>query len=166
MSENTSQGLNVYVKRVFDAPVAQVWNAWVEPEQVMQWWGPQGFSCPSAQMDFREGGTSLVCMRASAEFGGGDNYSLWAYQQIVPHQRIEYIHNLADENGNRMEPTQVGMPADFPADVRNVVTFQDLGNGQTEMTITEYGLPTQQWHDLSKQGLEECLDKMAATFSA
>ena len=59
---------DVIVTRVFDAPVEQVWNAWVEPEMVKQWWGPTGFTCPLAEMDFREGGTSLVCMRAPKEF--------------------------------------------------------------------------------------------------
>ena len=26
-----------------------------DPEMVMQWWGPDGFTSPSARMDFREG---------------------------------------------------------------------------------------------------------------
>jgi hypothetical protein len=50
----------------------------------MQWWGPEGFTCPVAKMDFREGGTSLVCM-SSPEYG--DLYSNWEYQKIVPMQR-------------------------------------------------------------------------------
>jgi uncharacterized protein YndB with AHSA1/START domain len=29
------------ITRVFDAPVEQVWKAWVEPEMVKQWWGPE-----------------------------------------------------------------------------------------------------------------------------
>jgi uncharacterized protein YndB with AHSA1/START domain len=27
--------------RIFDAPVALVWRAWVDPEMVKQWWGPK-----------------------------------------------------------------------------------------------------------------------------
>ncbi len=42
-------------------------------------------------MDFREGGTSPVCMRAPQEMGGQDMDSTWAYQKIVPMQRIEFI---------------------------------------------------------------------------
>lgn len=155
---------DVVVTRVFDVPVAQVWDAWVQPELVMQWWGPTGFTCPSAAMDFREGGTSLVCMRAPQEFGGQDMYSAWAYTAIVPQQRIEYIHNLADAQGNAVDPTQIGLPADFPADVRNEITFTPLEAGGTRIDITEYGYPSAQWHDMSKQGLEQCLDKMAALF--
>lgn len=43
---------NVVVTRVFEAPVEKVWNAWVEPEMVMQWWGPIGFTCPPGRNGF------------------------------------------------------------------------------------------------------------------
>ncbi len=66
---------DLIVTRVFDAPVELVWKAWTDPEYVMRWWGPDHFTSPSAKIDFREGGTSLVCMRAPEEFGGQDMYS-------------------------------------------------------------------------------------------
>ena len=103
----------------FDAPVERVWKAWIDPQQVMQWWGPDHFTSPSAQIDFREGGISLVCMRAPKEFGGQDMYSTWAYMKIVPLQSIEYIHNLADKNGKKVDPVKLGMPSDFPQDQRS-----------------------------------------------
>lgn len=55
---------DLVVTRVFDALVDLVWKAWTDPEQVMRWWGPEGFTSPVAMIDFREGGTSLVCMRS------------------------------------------------------------------------------------------------------
>ncbi len=82
--------------RLFAVPVEQVWKAWSESEGVKQWWGPDCFTCPSAEMHFREGGTSIVCMRAPKEFGGQDMYSAWAYKEIVPMQSIEFVQNLAD----------------------------------------------------------------------
>lgn len=96
---------DLVITRVIAAPVELVWKAWTEPERVMQWWGPDGFTSPSAKIDLREGGTTLVCMRAPEEFGGQDMYSTWAYKKIVPMQRIEYIHNLADKDGNKIDPT-------------------------------------------------------------
>lgn len=149
------------VTRVFDAPVEEVWRAWTEANYVKQWWGPDGFTCPVARMDVREGGTSLVCM-SSPEFG--EHYSLWTYETIVPGERIEYIHNLADAKGNRREPSDVGMPADFPQDIRNVVTLQAKGANRTELTVTEQGAYTEQWLELSRTGLEQCLDKMCRIF--
>ena len=68
----------------------------------MQWWGPEGFTCPVAKMDFREGGTSLVCMRAPKEFGGQDMYNTWSYRKIVPLERIEYILNFTDKDGEKI----------------------------------------------------------------
>ena len=156
---------DIIVTRTFDATVEEVWRAWSDPEHVMQWWGPTGFTSPSAQMDFREGGTSLVCMRAPKEFGGQDLYNTWTYQRIVPMQLIEFILNFADKDGRKVEPVEVGLPPDVPREVRHLVTFKPIGEDKTEMTVTEYGYISEQQFELSKAGLEQCLDKMAASFS-
>jgi hypothetical protein len=57
------------VTREVAAPTGAVWAAWSEPSYLMQWWGPDGFSCPSAVIDFREGGSAVLGMRAPAEMG-------------------------------------------------------------------------------------------------
>ncbi len=155
---------NVVVTRVFDAPVEQVWKAWSDSEQVRRWWGPQGFTCPIAQMDFREGGTSLVCMRAAAEYGGMDIYNTWTYHKIDPFERIEFTLKFADKDGAPIDPAQAGIPPGVPSEVRHVITFNPIGATQTEMTVTEYGYTSDQAHDQSKGGLEQCLDKMADSF--
>ena len=153
--------INLVVTRVFDAPIEQVWNAWKDPELVKRWWGPDGFTAPVAKIDFREGGTSLVCM-SSPQFG--DNYSTWHYRKIVPVQLIEYIHNLVDKEGNKIDPVSIGMPADFPQDQLNTVAFRAVGADKTEITITEYDWTVGQMVEMSKMGLEQCLEKMAAIF--
>ncbi len=156
---------DLVVTRVLDAPVEWVWKAWTDPKYVMQWWGPTAFTCPVAEMDFREGGTSLVCMRAPKDFGGQDMYNTWTYRKIVPMQSIEYILNFADKDGKVIDPATLGLPPDMPQEVRNLVTLKDLGNGKTEMTITEYDWAVGHMMDMSKMGLEQCLDKMAAIFA-
>ena len=153
---------DLVITRVFDAPIEQVWKAWTDPKHVMRWWGTEGFTSPLAKLDFREGGTSLVCM-SSPEYG--DQYSTWQYRKIAPMQRIEYIHNLADKDGNKIDPTSIGMPADLPQDLRNLATFKALGDNKTEITVTEYDWTVGQMMEMSKMGLEQCLDKMAAIFS-
>jgi len=155
------------VTRAFDAPIELVWKAWTDPEYVMRWWGPDHFTSPSAKIDFREGGTSLVCMRAPKEFGGQDMYSTWAYQKIVPMERIEFIQNLSDKDGNLIDPAKLGLPPEFPRDTRTVITFKDLGNGKTEMTVTEYGMPTSdtEMGRNAEIGLNQSLDKTAAIFA-
>jgi uncharacterized protein YndB with AHSA1/START domain len=90
-NNSSSKTRDLIVTRVFDAPIELVWKAWTNPEHIMRWWGPEGFTSPSAVIDFREGGMALVCMRAPKEFGGQDMYSTWAYEKIVPMERIEFI---------------------------------------------------------------------------
>jgi uncharacterized protein YndB with AHSA1/START domain len=157
---------DLVVTRVFNAPVKQVWKAWSDPELVMRWWGPVGFTCPVAKMDFREGGTSLVCMRAAKDFlGGQDMFNMWTYEKIVPMKRFIYILRFADKDGNMMDPAKQGLPLEIPKEVRNEVTFKDLGKDKTEVTVTEYGWMVGQLMEMSKMGLEQCLDKMAALFA-
>jgi uncharacterized protein YndB with AHSA1/START domain len=153
---------NVVVTRVFAAPVEAVWNAWVEPEMVKQWWGPAGFTAPVAEMDFREGGSSLVCMRAPAEYGGQDMYNTWSYQRIVPMEQIEFVQHFADKDGTRIDPSSLGLPPGIPAAVRHLITLRDAGGNTTEMTVTEFDYPTDEIVAISTAGMEQCLDKMAA----
>jgi uncharacterized protein YndB with AHSA1/START domain len=159
MADNT---YNMAIKRVFDAPVEQVWKAWSESELVKQWWGPNGFTAPVADMDFREGGVSLVCMQAPPEFGGMSLYNTWTYGKIVPMEYIEFIQNFADQDGNKVAPSAHGLPPEIPFDVPHVLTFKPLGTNQTEFTVTEYGYPNEQIVEMSRGGMEQCLDKMAA----
>ncbi len=143
--------------RVFDAPVEQVWAAWIDPAYVRQWWGPDGFTAPVAKMDVREGGTTLVCM-SSPNFG--ESYSTWRYTEVEPLQHMAFIHNLADQDGNTIDPASVGMPPDFPQDLPYVVTFEAVDGTRTRLTVTEYGWTAGQMMQLSELGMNQCLDKM------
>jgi uncharacterized protein YndB with AHSA1/START domain len=146
------------VSRVFEASVEDVWKLWTEPEYIMQWWGPEKFTCPLAKIDFKEGGTSLVSMKAPTSFGGQTHYNTWKYTKIIHHQRIEFIMNLADEKGNKQNPVAVGMPPDFPEDIRAEVIFQSIDENKTEMTVIEYADFGQMSH-FAKLGLEQSIEK-------
>jgi hypothetical protein len=58
-----------------------------------------------------------------------------------------------------------GLPADIPSAVRQVVIFEAVGDNSTEMTVTEYGYTSDQIVEMSRLGLEQCLDKMAAALA-
>lgn len=154
----------INICRVFNAPLELVWKAFTDPELVMRWWGPDKFTSPSAKIDFHEGKSSVVCMRAPKEFGGQDWYNVWTYKKIIPLERIEYIQNLSDENGNIVDPIKLGMPADFPKDTETIVTFKKLGADKAELTFKEIADFGQMFHP-AKKGLEECLEKMLAIFN-
>lgn len=151
------------VTRIFNASIEKVWEIWTEPEYVKQWWSPDNYTCPFAKIDFRVGKKSLVSMRAPKEFGGQVHFNIWKYTKIIPLQSIEFIMNLADENGNKQKPTEVGMPEDFPEDIRTVVTFKKVNENETEMTVTEYANFGQMTH-FAKLGLEQSLDKATVIF--
>jgi len=161
MTQDASSTKTMTVTRTFDAAVADVWKHWSDSEKVMKWWGPKGFTSPLAKMDFREGGVSLVCMRAPKEFGGFDMYNTWTYKKIVPNERIEFTLNFADKDGNKLDPAQMGLPPGIPKDVPHVITFKALGDKKTEMTVSEFGYTTDEAVNTSKAGLDQCLDKMA-----
>lgn len=148
----------VSVSRVFFASIEDVWKLWTEPEYVMQWWGPDKFTCPLAKINFSVGETSLVAMEAPKMMGGLVHYSIWRYTKINHLERIEFVQNLADQNGRKQRPVDVGMPDDFPEDIRTVVTFESIDDKQTRMTVTEYADFGQMTH-FAQLGLEQSIDK-------
>ncbi|MEK6288043.1 MAG: SRPBCC domain-containing protein [Acidobacteriota bacterium] len=152
---------DLVITRVFDAPIELVWKAWTDPEYVMRWWGPTGFTSPSCKIDFREGGKFLFHMRAPKEFQGGqDFYTAGVYKKIVPMKLIEFSQGLADKDGNRIDPTTMGMPPDFPREIPSALAFKRVGD-KTELTATEYGWTVGQMREMSEAGLSQCLDKLA-----
>lgn len=154
----------IEVTRTFNAPVEMVWEVWTDPELVKRWWGPKHFSSPVAKIDFREGGKSLVSMLSPKEMGGQEWYSIWEYVKIIPLKTIEFIQSLSDKDGNKADPTKVGMPPDFPIDIRTIITFRELGNSKTEMTVTEYA-DFGTISNFAQIGLEQSMDKIIAIFS-
>ena len=97
--------------RELDAPPEEAWRAWSNPEQVRRWWGPTGFTCPRADVDFRVGGTTLVTMQAPAEYGGFQIHNRWTYTTITEPSRIEFISTFADGDGTRsIRPRSVSQP--------------------------------------------------------
>jgi uncharacterized protein YndB with AHSA1/START domain len=152
---------DLVITRVFDAPVELVWKAWTDPEYVMRWWGPTGFTSPSCKIDFREGGKFVFHMRAPKDFQGGqDFYTSGVYKKIVPLKLIEFSQGLSDKDGNRIDPTTMGMPPDFPKEIPSALAFKRVGD-KTELTATEYGWTVGQMRDMSEAGLSQCLDKLA-----
>jgi uncharacterized protein YndB with AHSA1/START domain len=153
---------DVIVERTYNAPVEKVWKAFTEDRAVMKWWGPDYFTSPAAKMDVRTGGTSLVCMRSP---DGHDMWMTWAYTSVESMQRIEYVQNISDEKGGRIDPGVIGMGPDFPRDVATVITLTRKGN-QTAMRIVEDTTTSEFMHEMSLKGLEQCMDKLGKSLSA
>src|SRR5246127_4284243 len=133
MTKNTvNEKERMVVTRVFDASRALVWKAWTDPQYVMQWWGPKGFTAPFCKIDFRVGGKFLCCMKSpdGQEFWNGGEY-----HEIVPHEKIVYSLFFADSKGNKVEPAHYGIEHEAIDGAHDVVIFEDFGNGQTKLTM-------------------------------
>ncbi len=156
----TAPARHLVLTRVFDVPVERVWKALTTSGQVKRWWGATGFTVPVAEMDLRKGGSSLVSMQAPAEMGGGVLYNTWEYTRIVPNERLEFILRFTDRDRRALDPRDLGVPGDVPAEVPHVIALRDLGN-TTEMTYAEYSYTTDEAREISRAGLEQVLDKLA-----
>lgn len=44
------------LERVIAAPRSVVWGAWMNPETLPKWWGPEGFSCRTQRIELSHGG--------------------------------------------------------------------------------------------------------------
>ena len=84
------------VTRIIDAPRRLVFKAWIEPEQVALWWGPQGFTTTYCKMDIRPGGRFRLCMRSPA---GTDYWKQGVYRDIVDPERIVFAFAWEDAEG-------------------------------------------------------------------
>ena len=55
-------GKELLVTRFFDAPVANVWQAWTDDRLLDKWWAPKPWRAETKSMDFRKGGIWLYTM--------------------------------------------------------------------------------------------------------
>lgn len=138
---------NLVITRTFDVPPDLVWKAWTDPKFVMKWWGPEGFTSPSCKIDLRVGGHYLFCMKAP---DGQEFWSGGEYIEIVPLKKIVSVLFYADKNG-KIESTDKN-----DVEVRDVVTFEEFGNGLTKMTFRR-----SHWDTGEDEGANQIFDKLA-----
>jgi uncharacterized protein YndB with AHSA1/START domain len=117
-----SKSNEIHISRVYDAPVAAVWDAWTDPEQVAQWWGPRGFTLTTHSKDLRSGGHWAYTMHGP---DGVDYPNKTLYHEVEEQARLVYDHGGND---------------DRPPMFRVTVTFAEV-DGKTHMEMTML-LPT------------------------
>ncbi|HRJ40814.1 MAG: SRPBCC domain-containing protein [Caldilineaceae bacterium] len=145
----------VVIERTFDAPTDRIWQMWTEAEQFQKWYGPVGFSVPVAQMDLRVGGKRLICM-ASPD-GSMKMWTTGEFVEIVPTTRLVYTESMADEAGNLISPSAMGMPPGYPETTEVTVQLEEVG-GRTKMVMTHAGIPAGSGAD---GGWNQAFDKLA-----
>ena len=107
----------IRIVRIYDAPVALVWDAWTDPAQVAQWWGPRGFTITTHAKDLRPGGTWEYTMHGP---DGTDWPNFTRYHVVEPQARLEYDHGASSADAKPM--------------FRVTATFRDV-DGKTELDM-------------------------------
>jgi uncharacterized protein YndB with AHSA1/START domain len=154
---------DLVIRRLINASVEQVWDAWTKPDQVMKWWGPKDYTAPSAEIDLREGGKWVFCMRAPENQGGQDSYGGGTYQKIVPHERLEFTQGLTDAEGNPLPAGQ--LPEGFPTQLHTTLEFKKVKDDLTELVITERGWEPSTIMVFAIAGTHQSVDKLIASLS-
>ena len=110
----------VVLTRVFDAPRELVFEAWTNPEHVVRWFGPKGFTLTTHEIDIRVGG------RWRFVFHGpdGTNYdNRMVFLEVKPPELLLFDHG-SDRD-------------DDPDKFRVTVTFDEQTNGKTVVTLRQ-----------------------------
>lgn len=92
MSSSTRSN-EIHLTRVYDAPVSAVWDAWTDPAQVAQWWGPRGFTLTTHSKDLRVGGHWRYTMHGP---DGVDYPNVTTYFVVERHAKLVYDHGATD----------------------------------------------------------------------
>lgn len=156
---NTSES-TLILTQILDAPIDLVFNYWIDPTKLGQWWGPKGFTTPICKIDLRIGGILHYCMRSP------DGKNIWGggiYQEIIRPTRIVVSDYFSDEKGNKVPASLYGMALDYPLEMQITATFEDL-KGKTKLTINHEGMSITQQGD-AKQGWTESLEKLTEILS-
>ena len=113
-----TEGPDLVMERVFDAPRELVWTVMNDPAQVTNWWGPRGHSATVEAMDLRVGGT---WRRVGHTPDGRDVPFMGEYLEVDPPSRLVYTEIFDVPPFN--EPGSAAI---------NTITYEDLG-GRTKV---------------------------------
>ena len=102
----------IFMERVVDAPRDLVWDAWINPENIAKWWGPNGFTTTIEKMNVKPGGEWVHIMRGP----DGVRYANRAtFMDVVKPERITFSHSGGKE----------GAPS---SQFESIWYFESLGN--------------------------------------
>jgi len=119
MEKNT-----VHLHRVLRATPERIYRAFLNPEAMVKWLPPHGFTGKVHHLDARVGGTYKMSFtnfttKASHSFGG-------EYLELIPEKRIRHTDKFDDPN--------------LPGEMKTTITLNPVSCG-TEINITQEGIP-------------------------
>ncbi|MFC6964177.1 SRPBCC family protein [Halocatena marina] len=118
MNKIETDETSVTIHRIFGASRERVWEAWTDPKQVAQWWGPDGVTNTVEKMNVRPGGIWRFIMHGP---DGVDHHNKFVYDEVVESERLVYTHPPNEANGF------LGFQV--------TVTFNEYDNDKTNLTF-------------------------------
>ena len=91
-----SNHATVFVMKIFDAKVEELWNYFTNSELLDSWWAPKPWKCETQKMNFENSGTwnyAMVSPENEKHFAGID------YEEINPNRSIAWSDYFSDEKG-------------------------------------------------------------------
>jgi uncharacterized protein YndB with AHSA1/START domain len=114
----------IRLHRVFTAPPARVYRAFIDADAMVKWLPPHGFTGKIHQMDARVGGTYKMSFK---NFNTGTSHSFGGkYLELVPNERLRYTDAFDDPS--------------LPGEMVTTVVLKKVSVG-TELEVTQEGVP-------------------------
>jgi uncharacterized protein YndB with AHSA1/START domain len=139
----------IRLHRVLRATPERVYRAFLDPDAMVKWLPPHGFTAKVHHMDAKVGGTVKMSFtnfttRKSHSFGG-------TYLELVPHERLRYTDKFDDPN--------------LPGEMVTTVTLKKVSVG-TELNVVQEGVPDVIPAEACYQGWQESLTLLAQLVEA
>ena len=100
-----------------------LWAVYTQPEHLCKWFGPQDFTMPAYDMEFRVGGAFLHALQAP---DGTQMWGKWEFLGIDAPRRLSLVQHFSDrEGGIARHPLS---PA-WPLRTMATTTFTEEGSG-------------------------------------
>src|SRR5262249_59801756 len=93
--------ITLVVRKTIRATPERLFDAWTQPTQLRQWWGPDDAECADAQVDLRVGGQYRIANRFR------DGRVVWItgeFEVIGPPQRLDYTWRVEPQTARKHHP--------------------------------------------------------------
>jgi len=134
--------LTMTVVSDFSHPVSRVWDAYADPRQIEQFWGPPTYPATFYRHDMFTGGRSDYVMTGP---DGDQPRGYWEFIDVQPYRSFEVRDGFANPDGSAN--------ADMPS-MRMVFEFSPTDTG-TRVTTTTYFNSADELSQLLEMGMEE-----------
>ena len=89
MRNEKSDGYELRVDYLLDAPRASIWRCWTDPRLLEQWFHPESWTTEVKALELRSGGASHIVMRGP---NGEVSDGVGVFLDVVPGQRLVFTN--------------------------------------------------------------------------